>query len=246
MNELDIYTYGQDIIKKINFPEYNVKKNYYIFFRGIFDVYGTIYQKTIFESNLQIEICLNNIDIINKLIIQTEKVLNIKWKILLQNRLILTNDEAKKFLDIIYIDSDARYRNHKNYTYYLKWLKNDYNSIIVLKIKKTLNKAVFPVKNNTGYDVHIVKYHKKIGKNTFIYDTGIKINIDFGYKIKITSKCCIINYGFILNNYIIKKDESIKIILTKIDSTLKKFNLPFNGFNLIIEKIYFFELEENF
>lgn len=246
MNELDIYTYGQQILKTTKFPEYNVKKKYHIFFRGIFDVYGTIYQKTIFQTNLQIEICLNNIDVINKLIIQTEKILIIKWKILSENTLMLTNNEAKKFLDIIYIDSDARYRNHKNYTCYLTWLKNDHNIIMVYKIKKTLNTAVFPVKNNIGYDVHIVKCHKKIGKNTFVYDTGIKINIDFGYKIKITSKCCVVNYGFILNNYIVKKDQSIKIILTKIDNTLKNFILPFNGFNLIIEKIYFFELEENF
>ena len=56
MNELDIYKYGQDILTTSYFPEYEEKKDYNIFFRGIFDIYGTIYSKTIFNSDLQIEI----------------------------------------------------------------------------------------------------------------------------------------------------------------------------------------------
>jgi hypothetical protein len=117
------------------------------------------------------------------------------------------------------------------------------NNILSFKIEKTLDEAIFPIKNNIGYDISIIKQNKKISNNTIVYDTGIKVDIHFGYTIKITPKCTLVNYGFILNNYSVKKDESIKIILTKVDNNLKNFKLPFTGFNLTIEKIIFFELE---
>ena len=242
--EIDIYTYGQDILSISIFPEYENKKEYNIFFRGIFDKYGIIYQKTIYNNNLYIEISLKNIRIISDFLKKISELTNIKLDILPNNNLILKNNDAKKFLDKIYIGSDARYRDEKKYNCYLRWLNNKSNNIISFKTKKTLNEAIFPVKNKIGYDISIVKQIKKIGTNTFVYDTGIILKINFGYKIKITSKCSLINYGFILNNYLLKKDESIKIILTKIDN-LKKIKLPFTGFNLTIEKIEIFELEED-
>ena len=242
MNEFEIYTAGQEILKIISFPEYEGANEYNIFFRGIFDKYGTIYGKTIFETNLIIELCLNNTDVVSQLVQKLDELLNIKWEILIENTLVLKNNDAKKFLDNIYIGSDARYRNEKNYECYLRWLKIQINDILTFNTKKTLDNAILPLKNNIGYDISIVKENKKIGKNTIVYDTGIKIDIDFGYRIKITAKCCLVNYGFILNNYSVKKDESIKIILTRIDN-LKIFTLPFTGFNLTIEKIDFFELE---
>ena len=242
MNEFEIYTAGQEILKIISFPEYEGANEYNIFFRGIFDKYGTIYGKTIFETNLIIELCLNNTDVVSQLVQKLDELLNIKWEILIENTLVLKNNDAKKFLDNIYIGSDARYRNEKNYECYLRWLKNQPNTILTFTVKKTLDNAIFPIKNNICYDISIVKETKKIGKNTIVYDTGIKIDINFGYRIKITAKCFLVNYGFILNNYSVKKDESIKIILTRIDN-LKIFTLPFTGFNLTIEKIDFFELE---
>jgi hypothetical protein len=242
MNELNIYTYGRDILTTSCFPEYKNIKDYNIFFRGIFDNYGIIYSKTIFNNDLHIEINLTNIEIKLNFLKKVEDLLNIKWKIILNN-IVLKNEEAKKFLDIIYSNSDARYRNEKKYNCYVRWLSNKNNNIITFKVEKTLNNAIFPVKTNIGYCISIIKLNKKIGKNTFIYDTGLKVNINFGYKIKITSKCSLINYGFILNNYLVKKDESIKIILTKIDNSLKNFKLPFTVFNLFIEKIQFCELE---
>ena len=241
MNELNIYTYGQDILTN-NFPEYKNIQDYNIFFRGIFDKYGTIYSKTIFNNDLLIEIYLMDAELILIFLKKVEDLLNIKWEIILKNTLVLKNDDAKKFLDIIYFNSDARYRNEKKYKCYLRWRINKSNNIITFKVEKTLNNAIFPVKTNIGYCISIIKLNKKIGKNTFIYDTGLRVNINFGYKIKITSKCSLINYGFILNNYMIKKDESIKIILSKIDNSLKNFKFPFTGFNLIIEKIEFYEL----
>ena len=57
MNELNIYTYGQDILTN-NFPEYKNIQDYNIFFRGIFDKYGTIYSKTISNSNKRIKAML--------------------------------------------------------------------------------------------------------------------------------------------------------------------------------------------
>ena len=63
MNELNIYTYGRDILTTSCFPEYKNIKDYNIFFRGIFDNYGIIYSKTIFNNDLHIEINLTNIEI---------------------------------------------------------------------------------------------------------------------------------------------------------------------------------------
>jgi hypothetical protein len=243
MNELDIYNHGQDILNTICFPDYETKKEFNIFFRGIFDIYGTLYSKTIFKSDLHIELCLNNTEIISNFLKKVDDLLEIKWQTISKNTLVLKNNDAKKFLDIIYIDSDARYRNENKYNSYLRWLINKNNSIISFKTELTLNNVIFPIKNNIGYNITVITLNKKIGKNTFIYDTGIKVNVDFGYKIKITCKCSLINYGFILNNYLVKKDESIKIILSKIDNSLKNFKLPYTGFNLVIEKIYFYELE---
>ena len=83
-----------------------------------------------------------------------------------------------------------------------------------------------------------------------MYDTGIKIDIDFGYRLKITAKCCLVNYGFILNNYDSNFSSSALASQTDIKTVMDshRFNIisglmPFAGSSgtvnaALISKLY--------
>jgi hypothetical protein len=182
MNELDIYTYGQDILSN-NFPEYKNIQDYNIFFRGIFDTYGTIYNKTILNSDLRIEINLTNIEIKSNFLKKVEDLLNIKWKIILNTIIVLKNEEAKKFLDNIYFNSDARYRNQNNYNSYIRWLQNKNISVISFEIEKTLNNTILPIKNNIGLtgEIELTGKIMKIGGLNFKLIGAKKANVNVVY-----------------------------------------------------------------
>ena len=118
MNELGIYKYGQDILTTSCFPEYKNIKDYNIFFRGIFDKHGTIYDKTIFKSDLEIEIYFNNIDIYRSQYNQKYKA-----QVTLFNKSILeVIPTITNKIDAIFMSppwGGVNYKESTNVTYYL-------------------------------------------------------------------------------------------------------------------------------
>jgi hypothetical protein len=230
--ERDLYNIGYNlrcsIADSLSVDKFN------IFLRGYFDKRGYITKKTIFTSELECSFICDVI--IHELFKQlkysfSEKVINKETVI------ILTNYDALDFLKDIYKNSDGRYRDNKKYTIYISWLTH---GIINYKFIKIDDNSIIPYKKSSeiGYNITLINLIEKIGKNIFIYDTGIKVIPDFGYYIKIIAKDELIKNGYILaTNVIENKDDILKISLIKMDDTLPNFSLPFTCCQLIFDKI---------
>ena len=91
----------------------------------------------------------------------------------------LDERDTIEFLTKLYKDSDARYRDGKFYQLYLEWLS--FTSFIIPRVEiKIKNKKAIKDKN-----LWVIKEYKKINTMSVIYDTGLIIKPDFGYRIKI-------------------------------------------------------------
>lgn len=117
-------------------------------------------------------------------------------------------------------------------------------------IKTDVN-AVSPTKTNwsdVGYDLSIIKKVKDINSRTSLYDTGIKIQLDFGYYSEIVPRSSIIKSGYILSNNVGIIDNSYRgnlmIALTKIADDAIEIEYPFRCCQLIFKKQIYVNLEE--
>ena len=94
----------------------------------------------------------------------------------------------------------------------------------------------------------IIKKVKDINSKTALYDTGIKIQLDFGYYSEIVPRSSIIKSGYILSNNIGIIDNSYRgnlmIALTKIADDAIEIEFPFKCCQLIFKKQVFINLEE--
>ncbi len=111
--------------------------------------------------------------------------------------------------------------------------------------------AVAPSKENwsdVGYDLSIISKIKDFNSRTSLYDTGIKIDIDFGYYAEIVPRSSISKSGYILSNNIGIIDNSYRgnlmIALTKIADDAIEIEYPFRCCQLIIKKQDYVNLEE--
>jgi len=117
-------------------------------------------------------------------------------------------------------------------------------------IKTDVN-AISPSKTNwsdVGYDLSIIKKIKDINSKTSLYDTGIKIQLDFGYYSEIVPRSSIIKSGYILSNNIGIIDNSYRgnlmIALTKIADDASDIEYPFKCCQLIFKKQIYVNMEE--
>lgn len=123
-----------------------------------------------------------------------------------------------------------------------------------LKMKKINNDAVVPVKANfsdVGYDLSAIGISKQINKNTFLCNTGIKLDIPATYYVEIVPRSSIMKSGYMLANSIGIIDCSYKgellIALTKVDETAPEISFPFRCCQFIMKKQFFpimLEVEE--
>ena len=212
-----------------------------IFVRGIFDRYGNVSRETFINNNLICELYFTY-QINNSIFELIKNFHNIKCDI--ENNYIVYKDKnAFDFLSKIYDNSDARFRNEYNYKVYLEW--NECITIPVCKFIKKDENALIPIKNRAseiGYNLTIIKKIENINNRTSIYDTGIQVFPQFGFYNKIIPKNCIIKSGYIFNGF--SEDDTLKIILTKIDDIVKEIELPFECCYLILEKHFHYLIEE--
>ena len=110
--------------------------------------------------------------------------------------------------------------------------------------------AVFPSKqhvSDVGYDLTIIRTYKQLSKKTSLYDTGIKLHIEFGYYVEIVPRSSISKSGYIMSNSIGIIDNTYRgnllIALTKIDDELPDLQLPFRCAQLIVRKQHYTEFE---
>ena len=118
-------------------------------------------------------------------------------------------------------------------------------------VYKRHENAIIPHKtrfSDVGYDVYIIKSHKIINKNTTLYDTGIALQIPFGYYVEIVPRSSLSKTGYMLSNSIGIIDRSYRgnlyISLTKTseDSIDLSKEFPFKCCQLILRKQYYMDL----
>ena len=248
--EQQLYKLGREINpENMDIPSLNKQTDYNIFFRGIFDVYGQINTKTVLNSELICEIyvsanftsiLIDKIKYVYDLAIETSRDIT-----------ILKNYNAMDFLNYIYADSDARYRNNLLYDKYIKWVTFGFETNIIPRCKFVASDdlAIHPIKtrsSDVGYDLTIVKLFKTLGKNTFMFDTCIKVSPDFGYYTMIVPRSSLVKSGYILSNSIGIIDGtytgSLKIVLTKVDDSFPDLTLPFKCCQLIMHRHIHYEM----
>ena len=116
---------------------------------------------------------------------------------------------------------------------------------------KTDENAINPSKSNwsdVGFDLSIIKKIKDFNSKSSLYDTGIKIQIPFGYYAEIVPRSSISKYGYILSNNIGIIDNSYRgnlmIALTKIADDANEIEFPFKCCQLIFKKQLYINLVE--
>ena len=99
-----------------------------------------------------------------------------------------------------------------------------------LKIKIHNPNAIIPSKagpNEVGYDLTAISFVKKLGLNTFMYDTGISVEPPEGYYTEIVPRSSISKTGFVLSNSVGVIDPTyrgtLKIVLTDVDSKQRRY-----------------------
>ena len=111
------------------------------------------------------------------------------------------------------------------------------------------DEAVIPSKvrySDAGYDLTIIKVHKRLTSNTVIYDTGIKLEIPNGYYVEIVPRSSISRSGYMLANNVGIIDQGYRgnlyIALTKINDTIPditdtdNWQLPWKCCQMIVKK----------
>lgn len=156
-----------------------------------------------------------------------------------ENSIYINDVNVYDFLDIIY--RHPMDVNNKNYNLYV-----NYVSKIDCYFYKTDDNAILPSHNritDIGYDLTILKEHKRLNDVTALYDTGLQIKVPFGYYVEIVPRSSLSKSGYILANSIGIIDTSytgnLYIALTKVSTTSPEIKFPFKCCQLILRKQYF-------
>jgi hypothetical protein len=120
-------------------------------------------------------------------------------------------------------------------------------SIPTIEFIKTETNAIIPnnFKSNKGYDIHCVKCDKIVSNKISIYDTGIKPKLSGFYGLDVVPKADVLSKGYILTNFSVVPEESIKITVVKIEDSIPDPELPFCFANLQLRRIQPYYLEEH-
>lgn len=242
----------------VNFPELNNDELTWIFLRGYFEGYGTIKNKN--KKYPECSITSNSIIMLNGISnfckIPHNRINNIDITFYKVNCI--------DFLGKLYNNIDNNLfleRKYNLFQYWLSWKpiisgKFTGTYLNTCKVYKTDKNAILPSKKNisdVGYDLTIIKEVKKLNKNTILYDTGLKINIDYGYYTEIVPRSSLSKSGWILSNSIgiidLSYNGNLFIALTKIEPDAPDLQLPFRCCQLIIRQqihINMIEVAEDF
>jgi deoxyuridine 5'-triphosphate nucleotidohydrolase len=165
----------------------------------------------------------------------------------INNKLTLLSTNCIDFLGEMYKNNNIYLSKlHNKFHKYINWkYLNKNNSTLKLdkcKFYKIDNNAIFPSKHyesDVGYDLTIIKKIKNLTPSTILYDTGIKLSVDYGYYIEIVPRSSLSKSGYILANSIgiIEKTYSgnLYVALTKIDKEMPDLELPFRCCQLIFK-----------
>lgn len=138
-----------------------------------------------------------------------------------------------------------------NYTKYCRILSGR-NTIPKCLVFKDDDRAVIPSKakdSDAGYDLTIIKEHKRLNDTTIMYDTGIKVKLDTGYYGEVVPRSSLSKTGYMLANSIGIIDQNyrgnIYIALTKVDPNSPDIMLPNRCCQLIVRRQFYVEMQES-
>lgn len=105
------------------------------------------------------------------------------------------------------------------------------------------DRAVIPNKtrlSDVGFDVTIVRVHKKLSDVVTMYDTGISVSTDQGFYLEMVPRSSLIKSGYMLANSVGIIDPSytgpLLVALAKIDPSAPDLELPFTCCQLIVRR----------
>lgn len=130
-----------------------------------------------------------------------------------------------------------------------KFIDNPMNGLL-LKVWKVAADANIPCKvreSDVGLDLTIISEHKKLRQNIIMYDTGIKLGIPLGYYVEIVPRSSLSKTGWMMANSVGIIDASytgnIYVALVRVDPEAEMLKLPFKGFQLILRKQNYVNVE---
>lgn len=126
-----------------------------------------------------------------------------------------------------------------------------FNEVLYCKFFKTCNTAVVPSKtrlSDVGYDVSVIGLHKKLNSMTYLYKTGIKIQVPHGFYAEIVPRSSLSKSGYMLANSMGIIDPAytgeIFIALVKIVPEAADIEFPFKCCQIILRPHYQLVMEE--
>lgn len=168
------------------------------------------------------------------------------------------NSNALDLLSIIF-ESDLHYilKNDKNQynNIYLEYLKlsggyKHFNYVPNLKCIKLYENAILPHKaraSDAGYDLTIISKVKQYTNNTWLYGTGLKIQIPAGYYAEIVGRSSISKTGYMVSNNVgvidLAYTGELFVALTKV-SDVDDIELPYRIGQLILKPFQHYTIEE--
>lgn len=130
--------------------------------------------------------------------------------------------------------------------------KYKFNQLVKPKnciIRTVHEDSVVPSKvrlSDVGYDLTIINKVKDFNSTTALYDTGIQIQVPFGYYVEIVPRSSLSKSGYILSNSMGIVDNSyngnLYVALTKIAPEVEPIEFPFKCCQLILRKQYFMNI----
>jgi len=227
-----------DIINSLNdFMSFTDEQKKH-FLRGLYE-YSHLMNDTDYNNDV---ILIRPPILLDNLLTEILDYVNIPY-IRLPNKIIFKYGcSSVDFLGFLYSNIDN--------TYSIK-IANYTNLIPNCSFIRTDENAIVPTKANwsdVGYDLSIIKKVKDFNSKTALYDTGIKIQLDFGYYAEIVPRSSISKSGYILANNIGIIDNSYRgnlfIALTKIADDAIEIEYPFKCCQLIFKKQLYVNMKE--
>lgn len=223
----------------VQFPKID-ENMYWHFMRGFFDGDGSISKITETKRTPQCSISTNSktmIDSIGKISnipFWTNNKDSIQWygnnaldflHKMYENSTIKMKRKYELYLDIAsWVPSVSYHRNWKNE--YFKWAKTRKDAVAPKKIRAS----------DSGYDLTILEKIKTVGDVEY-YDTGIKINPNFGIYFIMVPRSSISKTGYMLANSIGIIDRTyvgnVIVALRKVDKNAPDLELPFRAAQII-------------
>lgn len=244
-----------DIINEYGMTSMSLNNNSYMdemkdtikSFNDFTDDYKRAFIRGIYEYN-NLRENSNDIHIKNNVMIKDNyedymKFIGIPYIIDDENRIkIKYGCSSIDFLGFLYNNID----NNISFVY------NNYNlNLPKINVVKADVNAIIPSKKNwsdVGYDLSIINKIEDYNSKTALYDTGIKIQVDFGYYVEIVPRSSLSKSGYILANSVGIIDNSYRgnlmIALTKVCDDAKEIEYPFRCCQIIVRKYVNTYLEE--